>query len=100
MDDEPADADAGEEGAEAGLASETRALRIGEAQHGMRLDRALVDLVPEFSRSYLQQLIESGAVTLHGQPARKAAAKVRIGDAGSIELRPTLQSQAFKPEPM
>ncbi|MDB5894595.1 MAG: pseudouridine synthase, partial [Rhodoferax sp.] len=42
----------------------------------------------------------SGAVTLHGQPARKAAAKVRIGDAGSIELRPTLQSQAFKPEPM
>jgi 23S rRNA pseudouridine1911/1915/1917 synthase len=32
--------------------------------------------------------------------ARKAAAKVRAGDVGAIELRPTLQSQAFKPEPM
>ncbi|APW38916.1 pseudouridine synthase [Rhodoferax koreense] len=92
--------DAAEEGFEAGLASETRTLLIGEAQHGMRLDRALVDLVPEFSRSYLQQLIESGAVQLHGKPAVKASAKVRIGDAGTIELRPTLQSQAFKPEPM
>ena len=96
----PTDIDTGEEGAEAGLPSEQRALRIAEAQHGMRLDRALVDLVPEFSRSYLQQLIESGAVMLNGQPARKAAGKVRVGDAGSIELRPTLQSQAFKPEAM
>jgi len=92
--------DAGEEGADGGLACETRALRMGEAQHGMRLDRALVDLVPEFSRSYLQQLIESGAVTLHGQVLRKAATKVRVGEVGAIELRPTQQSQAFKPEPM
>jgi 23S rRNA pseudouridine1911/1915/1917 synthase len=91
------------EGAEEGLIaelSETRALVIGEAQHGLRLDRALVDLVPEFSRSYLQQLIESGAVTLHGQVLKKAATKVRAGDTGTIELRPTLQSQAFKPETM
>ncbi|MDB5849196.1 MAG: pseudouridine synthase [Rhodoferax sp.] len=92
-----------DEGAEEALVadvSETRPLRMGEAQHGMRLDRALVDLVPEFSRSYLQQLIESGAVTLLGQVAHKAAAKVRVGDTGAIELRPTLQSQAFKPEAM
>ncbi len=93
-------AEAGEEGADGILASERRVLVMGEAQHGMRLDRALVDLVPEFSRSYLQQLIESGAVTLLGQIARKPAAKVRVGDVGAIELRPTLQSQSFKPEPM
>jgi len=80
--------------------SELRPLCITEALHGGRLDRALVELVPEFSRSYLQQLIESGAVTLHGKPALKPSAKVRAGDVGTIELRPTLQSQAFKPEAM
>lgn len=82
------------------LESELRALQIAEAQHGQRLDRALVELVPEFSRSYLQQLIEAGAVTLNGRPSLKPAAKVKAGDAGSIELRPTQQSQAFKPEAM
>ena len=79
---------------------ELRPFEIGAAQHGERLDRALAQLVPEFSRSYLQQLIEAGAVLLHGRPATKPAARVRAGDAGSIELRPTPQSQAFKPEPM
>ncbi|WP_394787498.1 RluA family pseudouridine synthase [Rhodoferax sp.] len=80
--------------------SELRALSIPEVLHGVRLDRALADLVPEFSRSYLQQLIESGAVTLQGQLAHKPSAKVRAGDKGTIEVRPTLQSQAFKPEAM
>nr|WP_315427521.1 RluA family pseudouridine synthase [uncultured Albidiferax sp.] len=80
--------------------SELRPLFIPEAQHGARLDRALVELVPEFSRNYLQQLIESGAVTLQGKPVCKPSAKVRAGDTGTIELRPTLQSQAFKPEAM
>jgi 23S rRNA pseudouridine1911/1915/1917 synthase len=54
--------------------------------------------VPEFSRSYLQQLLEAGAVQLAGAVAGKAAQKVRAGDAGTIELRPTPQSQAFLPE--
>ena len=85
---------------ESGLESELRPLTITVAQHGGRLDRALVDLVPEFSRSYLQQLIESGAVTMRGSLVTKPSAKVRSGEMGTIELRPTLQSQAFKPEPM
>jgi 23S rRNA pseudouridine1911/1915/1917 synthase len=54
--------------------------------------------VPEFSRSYLQQLIESGAVRLRGAPATKPAQRVKAGEAGTIELRPTPQSQAFVPE--
>ena len=85
---------------DAEVESEQRALHIAETLHGQRLDRALVELVPEFSRSYLQQLIEAGAVTLNGRPALKPAAKVKAGDAGLIELRPTQQSQAFKPESM
>lgn len=66
--------------------------------HGERLDRALARLVPEFSRSYLQQLIESGAVRLRGGAATRASLRVRAGEAGEVELRPTPQSQAFQPQ--
>ncbi len=77
---------------------ESRALDIAPAQHGLRLDHALVALVPEFSRSYLQQLIEAGAVKLSGATLHKPSARVKAGERGSIELRPTPQSQAFKPQ--
>lgn len=79
---------------------EQRPLIFTAAHHGMRLDRALVDLVPEFSRSYLQQLIDLGGVCLNGQVQTKASHKVKASDAGMIELRPTPQSQAFKAEAM
>jgi 23S rRNA pseudouridine1911/1915/1917 synthase len=71
---------------------------VPAAAHGERLDRALAQLVPEFSRSYLQQLLEAGAVRLRGAVATKAAQRVKAGEAGEIELRPTPQSQAFVPE--
>lgn len=79
---------------------ELRSLDFSVVHHGMRLDRALVDLVPEFSRSYLQQLIEVGSVRLNGLVIQKASQKVKAFDLGSIELRPTPQSQAFKAEAM
>ena len=59
------------------------------------MDRALAALVPEFSRSYLQQLIAGGAVRLGGAVVTKASQRVRAGEAGEVELRPTPQSQAF-----
>lgn len=83
---------------ETGPEAEVRAFTIAASLHGERLDRALAQLVPELSRSYLQQLIEDGAVRLQGAVAAKASAKVRAGQAGAIELRPTPQSQAFQPE--
>ncbi|MDM0020383.1 RluA family pseudouridine synthase [Variovorax saccharolyticus] len=89
-----------EEGAELSAASEVRDFLIGPAEHGQRLDRALAALVPEFSRSYLQQLIEAGMVEIQGRVLTKASATVHAGEAGRIELRPTPQSQAFKAEPM
>ena len=66
--------------------------------HGQRLDLSLVQVVPEFSRSYLQQLVEAGAVACNGSTMIKSSARVKAGDRLSIELRPTPQSQAFKPE--
>lgn len=79
---------------------ELRQLVFGSAQHGQRLDRALVELVPEFSRSYLQQLIDLGGVIINGIVIHKPSTRVKAADVGTIELRPTPQSQAFKPETM
>ena len=81
-------------------AVELRAAVVPVESHGQRLDLALVRVVPEFSRSYLQQLIDSGGVGHNGRIQTKASAKVKAGDRLSIELKPTPQSQAFKPEPM
>ena len=83
-----------------GPASEIRSFTIPVAHHKDRLDRALAELIPEFSRNYLRQLIEAGAVQLKGRVLTKPSASVQAGEAGQIELRPTPQSQAFKPEPM
>ena len=74
--------------AEAGSDVELRKLVFGEEQHGLRLDRALVEMVSEFSRSYLQQLIELGGVTVNKIVVSKASVRVKAGDTGVIELRP------------
>jgi len=81
-------------------AVEVRQLVLPAALHGSRLDKALAELVPEFSRSYLQQLLAHGAVQLNGREAQKPATKVRLGDHLAVAMRPTAQSQAFKPESM
>jgi 23S rRNA pseudouridine1911/1915/1917 synthase len=79
-------------------ANETREFVCGEEQHGMRVDSALVQLVSEFSRSYLKQLIEQGSARLNGQVVVKVASKVKVGDLLAIDLQATPQSQAFQPE--
>jgi 23S rRNA pseudouridine1911/1915/1917 synthase len=79
---------------------EVRQLQVGHGLHGQRLDRMLVAMVPEFSRSYLQQLLEDGAVTRSGLDHIKSSMKVKAGETWTIELRATPQSQAFKPEAM
>ena len=89
-----------EEMEDATAAVEWRKWSVSAAQHGFRLDRALVDTAPEFSRSYLQQLIEAGLVTVNARTAHKASLKVKAGDTLNIELRPTPQSQAFTPQAM
>ena len=81
-------------------AFEIRSILVPPDLHGQRLDRLLVSAVPEFSRSYLQQLLEDGAVSRLGQLASKSSQKVKAGESWSIELRATPQSQAFKPEHM
>lgn len=79
---------------------ELRELSVEPQLHGQRLDKVLAQVVPEFSRSYLQQLIDAGSICVNGVPLRKQAAKLKVGDVLQLELRPTAQSQAFAPQAM
>ena len=79
---------------------EYRKLEVAVEQHGIRLDKAISELLPEFSRNYLQQLIAARQVTLQTSVVDKTSVKVKAGDSIVVELRPTPQSQAFKPQAM
>lgn len=79
---------------------EYRKLEVTVEQHGTRLDKAVSELLPEFSRNYLQQIIAARQVTLQASVVDKPSQKVKVGDSIVIELRPTPQSQAFKPQAM
>jgi len=79
---------------------EVRTSQVPMVLHGQRLDRALAQMVPEFSRSYLQQLIEQGDALIDGRVVTKVSTKVRLGHRVEVTLRATPQSQAFVPEEM
>lgn len=89
-----------EDGAEPSAGVEVRQLLVQPDQHLQRLDKALAEMVPEFSRSYLQQLIEGGALQLDGVVTGKVSTRVRAGQRLTVEMRPTAHSQAFRPQPM
>jgi 23S rRNA pseudouridine1911/1915/1917 synthase len=91
------DDEAGEEGVQA---AERRLFELPAEMHGWRADRAIARLIPEFSRSYLQQLMIDGAVELRGAGLRKPASRLQAGDRLMVELRPTPQAQAFVAQAM
>ena len=66
--------------------------------HGWRLDKVLVAMAPEFSRSHLQGLIDQELVFLDGACAGLASRKVKAGQSVQVELRPTAESLAFRAE--
>lgn len=74
-------------------------LRLGTEACGERLDKTLSRLLPQYSRSRLQQWIESGHVSLDGQPARTKTTV--LGDETVVvHPQPAAEDQAFKPEAM
>jgi 23S rRNA pseudouridine1911/1915/1917 synthase len=78
--------------------AEVRNLVVPTAFHGQRIDRWLALAVPEFSRSYLQNLLARGDVIVEGSALSKASAKVAAGTQVTVHLKPTPQAQAFKAE--
>lgn len=73
----------------------SRIIKVEESSNFKRLDHYLVEQCPEFSRSYIQQLIDEEQVLLNGEPS-KSRLKVREGDVvelldtepKSLDLRP------------
>lgn len=84
----------------AGDAGEVRSRVVDGTLHGERLDKALVALAPEFSRSHLQSLIERGCVRVDGQPVDRPARRLRAGQRLQVELVPPEESRAYTPQPM
>ncbi|MFM2346826.1 MAG: hypothetical protein RL654_1579 [Pseudomonadota bacterium] len=79
---------------------ETRVLEVAQDAHGLRLDKWLAGVASEFSRSHLQGLIAQGLVRSAGRVLESASRKVAAGQRIEVELRPTAQSSAFRPEPI
>lgn len=77
---------------------ETRIGGVGTAGHGDRLDKAVVVLVPELSRSHLQELIKAGWVRLDDAVACAPAQRVRAGQQLAVTLQPTAESRAYRGE--
>jgi 23S rRNA pseudouridine1911/1915/1917 synthase len=79
-------------------AAERRQSSVPVGLHRQRLDKAVVLMAPEFSRSHLQHLIEQGHVSVEGHPASSASRKVLAGQRIEVVLAPTAESRAFRPE--
>jgi 23S rRNA pseudouridine1911/1915/1917 synthase len=87
------DADAADE-----AAVEQRDGQVKAQDHGERLDKFIVSLIPEFSRSHLQSLIKAGWVRVDGSAAVNASQRVRAGQQVSVSLQPTAESRAYRAE--
>ncbi len=87
-----------DEGLELAGESEVREFVVSGEHHGRRLDLTLASEVPEFSRSYMQVLIESACISINGVDTVRPSRKVKVGERIAVLLRPTPQSQAFRPQ--
>ena len=74
-------------------------MKLSVDAQGERLDKVLSKLVPQYSRSRIQQWIESGHVTVDGAPARNKMTV--LGDEDIIILpQAAPEDHAFQPEAM
>jgi len=94
--DAPAEDGPDDPGDDPGIPS--RDCTVPPGLHGERADKLLATQLPEFSRSYLQQLMADGAVCLDGKVLHKPAARVSVGQVLRVQIRPTPQATAFVPE--
>lgn len=70
----------------------SRSATVTAGQAGARLDRALGELFPEFSRSFLAKLIEGGSVRVDGKTASKASQRIEPGQQIELDLPPPAPS--------
>ena len=63
---------------------------------GVRIDRYLADVCPDFSRSYLQKLLKEQMVSVNGKAVR-ANYKTQTGDEIMLQV-PDMQTPDIQPE--
>ena len=66
--------------------SAVRDTTVGEAQHGLRLDRALGELFSDYSRNFLANLVTDGRVRIDGTPATKHSQRVEADQSLEIDV--------------
>lgn len=71
---------------------------VPETHTGFRLDRCLADLMPDFSRTMLANLVKEGSVTIDGTVITVPRFSVRAGMSLQIKL-PEEKSETISPEP-
>lgn len=94
-----ADMDDMNDGTDALVRMEPIILKLSPGDCGVRLDKVISGLVPQFSRSRIQQWLDAGHVTVDGKVARSKMTS--FGDE-TVVLSPQLapEDEAFKPEQM
>ena len=83
---------------DAGFERRERALAM--ADHGLRLDKLLTLMAPEFSRNHLQGLVEGGHVQVDGARSNTSSRKLKAGQTVVVTLVPPAESRAFTPQAM
>ena len=68
-------------------------IKASERDHGQRLDKVLALLLPQFSRSRLQGLIEGGNLTLNGKPFDNSAYKMKLDDDVALTVPPAEEAR-------
>jgi 23S rRNA pseudouridine1911/1915/1917 synthase len=74
-------------------------LCVSEELAGLRLDQALARLLPQYSRSRLQDWVRQAQVTVNGAPAQPKD-KVWSGDRLVVQTEPVLDPLAGAPQPI
>jgi 23S rRNA pseudouridine1911/1915/1917 synthase len=78
--------------------SEKQIVAVPEELAGLRLDKALAQMFPEYSRSRLKEWLLAGAITIDGGPRRP---RDPVAGGETVALEPRLESEVrAAPEPI
>ncbi len=77
----------------------SRKLRFNSPTADVRLDKYLTELLPQFSRAYLQRLIEQGHALINGRKA-KSSHRLIESDTITVELPPSPNHPLPEPIPL
>lgn len=72
---------------------------VFQKDQSQRLDKFLVERLPEYSRSRLQALIDAGEVTVDGELPHKSGIALSNGSRVEVEI-PAPQESELTPEPL